>query len=316
MKYFTHLVCSGSAIRSLCLLGILRYIYFNKLDHHIKNASGTSMGAFFCLAFALKIPIDRLEEIVIKSVSNPEIRHISSSKILNIFTELGINDSKLYLSGIKDYIKEKYDMDDITFIELSKLTGVNVYVSTTKINDGCNFFFNVNDTPNISVLDAVAASMCIPLISKPVKIDDNYYVDGCITNNLPFDIFDNINHDDILCIAVYIEDDYTVTELIESSDDLNFFMYYKQIFSIIYANSIETSYIKRLEGFKNPLKITKSHFKTFYNFEITNNSVEFNINQTDIENLILQGFTDITEYMKSFDNIDKNDDNINDDIKN
>ena len=93
-------------------------------------------------------------------------------------------------------------------------------------------------------------------------------------------------------------------------------MYYKQIFSIIYANSIETSYIKRLEGFKNPLKITKSHFKTFYNFEITNNSVEFNINQTDIENLILQGFTDITEYMKSFDNIDKNDDNINDDIKN
>ena len=207
-------------------------------------------------------------------------------------------------------------MDDITFIELSKLTGVNVYVSTTKINDGCNFFFNVNDTPNISVLDAVAASMCIPLISKPVKIDDNYYVDGCITNNLPFDIFDNINHDDILCIAVYIEDDYTVTELIESSDDLNFFMYYKQIFSIIYANSIETSYIKRLEGFKNPLKITKSHFKTFYNFEITNNSVEFNINQTDIENLILQGFTDITEYMKSFDNIDKNDDNINDDIKN
>ena len=316
MKYFTHLVCSGSAIRSLCLLGILRYIYFNKLDHHIKNASGTSMGAFFCLAFALKIPIDRLEEIVIKSISNPEIRHISSSKILNIFTELGINDSKLYLSGIKDYIKEKYDMDDITFIELSKLTGVNVYVSTTKINDGCNFFFNVNDTPNISVLDAVAASMCIPLISKPVKIDDNYYVDGCITNNLPFDIFDNINHDDILCIAVYIEDDYTVTELIKSSDDLNFFMYYKQIFSIIYANSIETSYIKRLEGFKNPLKITKSHFKTFYNFEITNNSVEFNINQTDIENLILQGFTDITEYMKSFDNIDKNDDNINDDIKN
>lgn len=307
MKYFTHLVCSGSAIRSLCLLGIIRYIYFNKLDHHIKNASGTSMGAFFCLAFALKIPIDILEEIVLKSVSNPEIRHISSAKIINIFTELGINDSKLYLSGIKDYIKNKYDMNDITFIELSKLTGVNVYISTTKINDGSNFIFNVNDTPNISVIDAVAASMCIPLISKPVKIDDNYYIDGCITNNLPYNVFDNINQDNILCVAVYIEDDYTVTELIKSTDELNFFMYYKQIFSIIYANSIETSYIKRLEGFKNPLIITKSHFKTFYNFEITNNSVEFKINQTDIENLILQGFTDITEYMKSFDN-DKNND--------
>ena len=310
MKYFTHLVCSGSAIRSLCLLGILRYIYFNKLEHHIKNASGTSMGAFFCLAFALKIPIDRLEEIVLKSINNPDVRFVSTSKILNIITDLGINDSKLYLSGIKEYIKEKYDMDDITFIELSKLTGVNVYVSTTKINDGANYIFNVNDTPNISVLDAIAASMCIPLISKPVKIDDNYYVDGCITNNLPFNVFDNINHDDILCVAVYIEDDYSVTELIKSTDDLNFFMYYKQVFSIIYANSIQTTYIKRIKSFKNPLIITKSHFKTFYNIAITNNSLEFNITQNDIENLILQGFTDITEYMKSFDNNDKNDDDI------
>ena len=47
MKYFTHLVFSGSALRSFCLLGILRYIYFNKMDNHIKNAAGTSMGSFF-----------------------------------------------------------------------------------------------------------------------------------------------------------------------------------------------------------------------------------------------------------------------------
>jgi predicted acylesterase/phospholipase RssA len=312
MKYFTHLVCSGSAIRSLCLLGILRYIYFNKLEHHIKNASGTSMGAFFCLAFALKIPIDKLEEIIIKAINNTEIRYVSSAKLLNLFTDLGINDSKLYLSGIKEYIKDKYDMDDITFIELSKLTGVNVYVSTTKINDGSNFIFNVNDTPNISVIDAIAASMCIPVISKPVKIENNYYVDGCITNNLPFNVFDNINHDDILCVAVYVENDYYVTELIESSEDINFFMYYKQVFNIIYANSLQTTYIKRIQTFKNPLIIKNSHFKTFYNIEITNNSIEFNITQNDIENLILQGFKDITEYMKLFD--DKNND-IRDDIK-
>jgi predicted acylesterase/phospholipase RssA len=317
MKYFTHLVCSGSAIRSLCLLGIFRYIYFNKLEYHIKNAAGTSMGAFFCLAFALKIPIEKLEDIVLKSINNPDIKYISSSKLLNLFTDLGINDSKLYLAGIKEYIKEKYDMDDITFIQLSKLTGVNVYVSTTKINDGNNYIFNVNDTPNISVLDAVAASMCIPVISKPVKIDNNYYVDGCITNNLPFDVFDNINHDNILCIAIYVKDDYAVTELLESNENMNFFSYYKQVSNIIYANSLQNTYIKRVESFNNPLIIKKSHFRTFYNFEITNNSIEFKINQNDIENLILQGFKDITDYMNSFYNNDDikkidNDNNDND----
>ena len=308
MKYFTHLVCSGSAIRSLCLLGIIRYIYFNKLDHHIKNVAGTSMGAFFCLAFALKIPIDKLEEIIIKTINNQDVKYISSAKLLNLFTDLGINDSKLYLLGIKEYIKEKYDMDDITFIQLSKLTGVNVYVSTTKINDGKNYIFNVNDTPNVSVIDAVAASMCIPVISKPVKIDNLYYVDGCITNNLPFDVFDNINQDDILCVAIYVKDDYTVSVIDDTDDNINFLMYYKQISNIIYSNSLQYTYIKRIEKFKNPLIITKSHFKTFYNIEITNNELVFNINQIDIENLILQGFTDISAYMKTFE-INDNDDN-------
>ena len=73
MKYFTHLVCSGSALRSFCLLGIFRYIYFNKMENHIKNVAGTSMGSFFCLAFALKIPIDELEKMIIEIIKKPEI---------------------------------------------------------------------------------------------------------------------------------------------------------------------------------------------------------------------------------------------------
>ena len=321
MKYFTHLVCSGSAIRSICLLGILRYIYFNKLEHHIKNAAGTSMGAFFCLAFALKIPIDRLEDIIISAINNPEIKKVSSSKLLNLFTDLGINDPRLYLTGIKEYIKEKYDIDDITFIQLSKLTGVNVYVSTTKINDGNNFIFNVNDTPDISVIDAIAASMCIPIISKPIKIGNNYYVDGCITNNLPFDVFENVNHDNILCVAIYVKEDYIVTELLDSIEDINFFSYYKQISNIIYSNSLQTTYIKKINNFKNPLLITKSHFRTFYNIKITSNELMFNINNTDIENLILQGFSDISEYMKKIitntnDTNDTNDTNNTNNINN
>ena len=300
MKYFTHLVFSGSALRSFCLLGILRYIYFNKMDNHIKNAAGTSMGSFFCLAFALKIPIDELEEMIIKLIKIPDIISVSSDKFLNLFTNLGFNDSKLYLNGIREYIKKKYDMDDITFIELSKLTGVNVYVSVTKINNGKNFIFNVDDTPNISVLDAVAASMCIPLLSQPIKIDNNYYVDGCLTNNLPYEIFKNINQDDILNVAIYIKKDYEVTDIIKTDDELNFFNYYKQICSIIYSNSLHCSYISKLPNFKNPLLIKDSPFNSFYNIEVSDDSIAFNIKDNDIQNLILQGFKDMSNYMKQF----------------
>ena len=300
MKYFTHLVCSGSAFRSFCLLGVLRYIYFNKMEDHIKNAAGTSMGSFFCLAFALKIPIDELEEMIKKSIKHPDIITISTVNFLNIFTNLGCNDCKLYLSGIKEYLQKKYNKDDISFIELSKLTGVNVYVSVTKINTGNNFIFNVNDTPNVSVLDAVAASMCIPCISQPIKIDDCYYVDGCLTNNLPFEIFNNINQDDILNIAIYVKEDYDVTDIIEQNNELNFLTYFKQLFSIIYSNSVHASYISKLSTLKNPLIVSNSPFKSFYNLKMTEDSIAFNIHDDDIENLILQGFRDISNYMSKF----------------
>ena len=305
MKYFTHLVFSGSALRSFCLLGILRYIYFNKMEDHIKNAAGTSMGSFFCLAFALKIPIDELEEMIITLINIPEVISVSSDNFINLFTDLGFNNSKLYLSGIKKYLKKKYDIEDITFIELSKLSGVNVFVSVTKINTGKNFIFNVNDTPNVSVLDAVAASMCIPLLSQPIKIDDNYYVDGCLTNNLPYEIFKNINQDDILNVAIYIKKDYEVTDIIKTDDELNFFNYYKQICSIIYSNSLHCSYISKLPNFKNPLLISDSPFTSFYNIKVTDDSIAFNIKDDDIQNLILQGFRDISNYMKQFEIIEE-----------
>jgi predicted acylesterase/phospholipase RssA len=270
------------------------------MEDHIKNVAGTSMGSFFCLAFALKIPIDELEAMIIKLIHKPEIVSISSDNFLNLFTNLGFNDSKLYLSGIKEYLKKKYDIEDISFIELSKLTGVNVYVSATKINNGKNFIFNVNDTPNVSVLDAVAASMCIPMISQPIKIDEYYYIDGCLTNNLPYEIFNNINQDDILNVAVFIKEDYEVTDIINPSEELNFLTYYKQVCSIIYSNSLHSSYISKLPNFKNPLIISESPFKSFYNLDISDDNIFFNIKDDDIENLILQGFKDISIYMKQF----------------
>jgi len=308
MKYFSHLVFSGSALRSLCLLGILRYIYFNKMDSYIKNVAGTSMGAFFALAFALKIPVDDLEEIILKSINNQELTIIPSSKLINIFTELGFNDPRLYLIGVKEYIKNKYDIDNITFIELSKITGVNLFVSTTKINDGSNIIFNVNTTPNVSVIDTVAASMSIPILTKPILIENAYYVDGCLTNNLPFEIFENVNHENILNVAIYVKSDYEIPEILnDDNNNISCFNYYKQICNIIYANSLYNTYTSKISKFKNPLIIHECAFPSFFKIIIDNdNNMKVNITKDDIENLILQGFTDITEYMLNIEEQEKN----------
>ena len=90
------------------------------------------------------------------------------------------------------------------------------------------------------------------------------------------------------------------SNIIEKDSELNFMIYYKQIISIIYSNSLHNCYISKIPEFKNPLIINESPFKSFYNLEYTDTDICFNIHEDDIENLILQGFKDISNYMKQF----------------
>ena len=193
MKQITHIVFAGNALKSLCICGILRYIYCYKMDENIRDVAGTSMGAFFSLAYALKIPIERLEKIIYDTI-NSDITKIYPNNFLNLINDYGINNPINYLKNIREYIKEIYNQDDITFIELSKKTGINLYISVTEVHSGSNVIFNVDDYPNVSVLDAISASMCIPILSKPVIINESDYFnveDRVLLKLFQYDLLEN-----------------------------------------------------------------------------------------------------------------------------
>jgi len=300
MKQITHLVFGGNALKSLNLCGVLRYIYCYNLDIHIRNISGTSMGSFFALAFALKIPIEKLEEIIINSVNDDNNTKITQNALTNFINYYGFNDSHNYLKYIKLYLKDIYDLDDISFMELSKKTGVNLYVSCTKVSDGSNIIFNINNYPDVSVFDAVAASMCIPILSKPVLINDNYYIDGFFSNNLPFNVFNDINKKNLLVIAIYINDLITIDK---SDKEMSLIEYYFNIFNIFYRNTDILCNHNIILSDKDHLVITSSPLKSSMftpNFEDDN--INFKIDEKIINDLFLQGFKVIQDYMNNYSN--------------
>lgn len=299
MKKITHLVFAGNALRSICLGGILRYLYFYKMDNDIHNVAGTSMGSFFALAFALKIPIETLENYLYMLCKKSELTKFKPSSFINLVNDYGLNSSIDYLSKFKEYVKEKYEQDDLTFIELSKKTGVNLYVSATNINNGSNVIFNVNDTPNVSVFEAVAASMCIPFLSKPVIIDGFYYVDGILTNNFPCDFFTHININNILGVAVKLNNEYCLPDKCNVKNyELSFQEYASNLIYLIYLNSNKNVYLNKLNEFKDPLIIKTSAVRSVYEPIIENDYIDISINDEDINNLLLQGFKEMNEYMK------------------
>lgn len=302
MKPITHLVFAGNALRTLCLCGILRYIYCYNLDKFIRDVSGTSMGAFFCLAFALKIPIETLESFIYKNCKDSTFGKIPLTSFLNLIDTFGIGSSLDYLEIIRDYIKETFNQDDLTFLELSKKTGVNLYISTTRINDGSNVNFNINTTPNISVIEAVAASMCVPFLSKPIVIDGYYYIDGYLTDNFPIDVFNDINKDHILGVAVNIDSDYAMP-MYEKGTEISFGNYLYNMMYIFYNNTYKLCYYDKIKSYNEFLIIKKSPIRSIFSPNISENGyIDFTLSEEDINNLFLQGFKELNDYMNNYSN--------------
>ncbi len=119
----------------------------------------------------------------------------------------GLFDRYLYpkLDASKVYV-EKKSGSTVTFKDFFNMTGVDLVVTGTNVSKNRTAYFSVGYTPDFSVAEAVAISMSIPLIFKPVLIDgevnrsaspeynESYrglWVDGGMLNNYPIHAFDS-----------------------------------------------------------------------------------------------------------------------------
>jgi predicted acylesterase/phospholipase RssA len=296
MKNITHLIFSGNALNSLNLLGVLRYIYFNKLDENIKNVIGVSMGSLFCLAFALKIPFDELENIIKETIKDFDNTHIKKSDIKNIFIKNGIDTTLNYMKKFKEYIKNKYNEDDMTFMELSKKTGINLYVCSLNLNKCESFIFNINDTPNVSIFDAVASSMTLPFLSTPILIDGYYYIDGAFLNNFPIDVFKDVPNENILGVTYLIEK-YNKDNIPKNSE-ISFYSFVIQIINI-FLKIFDNACIKnRLPNYNNVLIFKESPLSSPLPIEITKEYIIKKINEEEVDLMIFQGYKEMHKFME------------------
>lgn len=297
MKDITHIVFSGNALNSINLLGVLRYIYFNKLEGNIKNVAGVSMGSLFCLAVALKIPFDELEIIIKETISDFDNMHIKKSDIRKLFTKNGIDNSLNYTKKFRDYVKNKYDKDDMTFIELSKKTGINLYVCSFNLNICETFIFNVNDTPNVSIFEAVASSMTIPFLAEPVLIDGYYYIDGGVLNNFPIEIFKDVPKENILGVTYLIEK-YNKNN-IPKNTTISFYTFIIQIINI-FSKMLDIVTIKtKLKDYDNFLIFRDSPIDGPIPLEISKDYIKKKLSIEDVDNLIFHGYKEMHKFMES-----------------
>ena len=243
---FTHMVLGGGGMLGTVYIGAFRYLYENpELIVNIKTVIGTSIGAFFAIAFVLNISISDIE-IFWNDFLNENTKKfdINIIQLFDIFSTLGLDDSSRAFEII---IK---NLNNITFLDLAKKTGKDLIICATNAHTMKGIYFSVNNTPNVMVSDALHASCSLPLIKKPVKIGDTYYIDGGVTENIPIScIPDNIDSNNILIFSLDGSD-------IDPLDKLNLPLLLINILQIIIKNKpLITIYKKKYKYFIEFLNI-------------------------------------------------------------
>jgi len=302
----THLVLSGGGMRGVMFIGGLRFLYLEKLHKNITHISANSIGSFIGLMIAFKLTIEEMEQILYDMKDDNILCFIPIKNYIRFITEYGFFSIELFMGHLIKIIKVKYpDLgNDITFKEVSKRFGINLYISTTNINRCENRIFSIDNTPDMSVYRACEASMSVPLLFKPIKIEDEYYYDGALTNNFPIKIFSGVPKENILGMILYSDNKKNEEDLMKNKK-INIFFIFKQLFNIFDILRTQQVLLKQInsseiEYYYMPPIITNQ--KTL-NFKLDKMGIKMILTNSQIENMIYAGYESMSKFIDKRRNI-------------
>lgn len=181
---FDTICLSGGGIKGFSFIGALEYLQNNHyIDiNKINTWAGTSAGSIISFLFTIGYSISDINEFIINFNFN---KMQPEPDINNLFLSHGFDNGNKLVIILKEFLNQKFNVNNITFNELFNLTNKKLIVVGTNFSKGQETVFSYDKTPNMSVIDAVRISSSIPIIFTPVLYESDYYIDGAFVNNFP-----------------------------------------------------------------------------------------------------------------------------------
>jgi len=184
------LVCSGGGPSGIAYNGIFRALVEKKIINQelegIKEIITASIGILFSFCVMLKLNYRVAYEICMK---------FDIGSMLN-FDEITINDflvdhgffktdgiKNIFQSLVKNILKK----EDITLQELYEVTKIKLTVKVFNVTRKQVEYISYQNYPDISIITLAQMTTAIPLFFKPVKYNDNLYVDGGMRGHFPIE---------------------------------------------------------------------------------------------------------------------------------
>lgn len=204
------LVLSGGGAKGFAHIGVLKVLEANNIK--VDYITGTSMGALIGALYSAGYTPNQIEKLVLDINwqetfnDSPNITDISIDQrsmmknynlslkydnSLNFALPKGIrNTQKIYLT-LKNLLWNVEQTRDF------KKLPIPLEIIATDLNTGKAKAFNSGDLAQV-----ITASISIPTIFDPVKIGDNYYVDGLLSRNFPVEDAFNLGADIVIGVDV------------------------------------------------------------------------------------------------------------------
>lgn len=164
------LVLEGGGLRGIYVAGVLDVLMRNKI--YVDAVFGVSAGALFGVNYKSK-QIGRAIRYNRKYVNDKRYMGIYS-----LITTGNIMNKEFCFDKLVNEL-EPFDFD--TF----KKTKMEFYAVASDLSTGGPVYFEITDIRDPKQSEMLRASGSLPLISKKVEIDGNYYLDGGITDSIP-----------------------------------------------------------------------------------------------------------------------------------
>lgn len=291
---YSHLVFTGGGLSGISYLGVIRYMQEIGLHKHIHEVAGTSIGAFFACIFAINISAGELEDYIkefFKDETNISFTLLNS--LVSFLDTFGLDDGARLVKPIRYFIEKKYNWtkDTISFREFVKKTGVNIIICATNVHTRKCVYFNIDTTPDVCIYDALRASMTIPLFMKPVIIQNEMYVDGGLSDDLPIRGFKNIKLNSLLIVGAgnIIRND------IMPNNIMNYICILFQI--LINNNKLSKELLQTKTNVYKYLLLDESPI-SFLHIEPKDDGIlQVIISEKDIDEAIAYGYTKMYEFL-------------------
>jgi len=259
-----RLCLSGGGIRTVSYIGALQVLETKGLLEELEEFLGVSAGAFIAFLLVIGYSLTELEKIMC-TIDFGEIRSIDDpANFLFYADNFGLDDGAGLITLIESLLKKKGLPIDLTFSALSSKKRLRIFA--TDLNELKKREFSAKLTPNVRIIDALRASMALPLYFTPIKdpITGNLLADGALIANYPIIHLNSFESRDTIGLTF---DDHKNNH----SEITSLMIYFHQIMSCYWVNKNNAIYSHYA---KNTIIIPCAAFPSL-NFELTEKDKKF-----------------------------------------